>query len=273
MYVTVANSRTYYRDEGAGPAILFLHGNPDSADLWNGVIERLRGQFRCLAPDLPGFGRSQAPPAFDGTLEQEAAWVDGLVTALAITEPLNLVGHDFGGHFGLAWAIRHPEKVRRIALSNTSFFSDYRWHGLGRALRTPILGEVVMAFMNESGMVRGLRGAAPRLPVEHIRRTARLYTPAAKKMALKLYRAADPARFHGWEDQLPTLTARVPTLVLWGDQDPFAARRIADRFGAAQVRHFSDYSHWLPVEAPDEFARALAAFFASGEPRPASSDQ
>jgi pimeloyl-ACP methyl ester carboxylesterase len=272
MDITVAGSRVYYRDEGSGPPILFLHGNPDSADLWSGVIERLRGEFRCLAPDLPGFGRSAPPPTFDGSLEQEAAWVEGLVTALGLTEPINLVGHDFGGHFGLAWAIRHPARVRRIALSNTSFFSDYQWHGLGRALRTPILGEVVMAFMNESGMVRGLRGAAPRLPVEHIRRTARLYTPAAKKMALKLYRAADPAQFHGWEDQLPALTAQVPTLVLWGDQDPFAARRIADRFGAQAVRHFPDYSHWLPVEAPAEFAQALAAFFASSEQRAASSE-
>src|SRR5690349_12831543 len=107
MYLTVAGSRVYYRDEGSGPPILFLHGNPDSADLWTGVIEALRGTFRCLAPDLPGFGRSAAPPAFAGSLEQEAAWVDGVVTALGISEPINLVGHDFGGHFGLAWAIRH----------------------------------------------------------------------------------------------------------------------------------------------------------------------
>ncbi len=270
MFITVADSRVYYRDEGSGPPILFLHGNPDSADLWNGVIAHLRGEFRCLAPDLPGFGRSQAPPTFDGSLEQEAAWVDGLVTALGISEPINLVGHDFGGHFALAWAIRHPAKVRRLAVSNTSFFSNYQWHGLGRALRMPIVGEVVMAVTNESALVRGLRGAAPRLPVEHIRRTARLYTPAAKKMALKLYRAADPAQFHSWEDQLPALTTQVPTLVLWGDQDPFAARSIADRFSAQEVRHFPDYSHWLPVEAPAEFAAALAAFFGSSEQRAAS---
>ena len=263
MYLTVAGSRVYYRDEGSGPPILFLHGNPNSADLWSGVIERLRDDFRCLALDLPGFGRSAAPPAFDGSLEQEAAWVDGVVTALGISEPINLVGHDFGGHFGLAWAIRHPAKVRRIALSNTSFFSDYKWHSLGRTLRTPIVGEIVMALMNKSSLVRGLRDAAPRLTVEQIRQTARLYTPAAKKMALKLYRAADPDRFHGWEDKLPALTAQVPTCVIWGDKDPFAARSIADRFGAQEVHHLADVSHWPPVETPAEVARILAAFFAA----------
>lgn len=263
MYVTAAGSRVYYRDEGSGPPILFLHGNPDSADLWNGVIEPLRDTFRCLALDLPGFGRSAAPPGFDGSLEQEAAWVDGVVTALGITEPINLVGHDFGGHFSLAWAIRHPDNVRRIALSNTSFFSNYQWHGLGRALRIPIVGEVVMAMMNESALVRGLRGAAPRLTVEYIRQTYRLYTPTAKKTALKLYRAADPERFHGWEDKLPALAARVPICVIWGDQDPFAARAIADRFGAQEVPHFPDVSHWPPVEISAEFARILTAFFAA----------
>jgi pimeloyl-ACP methyl ester carboxylesterase len=262
MYATVAGSRVYYRDEGSGPPVLLLHGNPDSADLWDGVIEQLKDNFRCLAADLPGFGRSGAPAAFDGSLEQEAAWVEGLVTALGITAPINLVGHDFGGHFGLAWAIRHTDKVRRIVLSNTSFFSDYKWHSLGRTLRMPIVGEIVMALMNEAGLVRGLRDAAPRLTVEQIRQTARLYTPAAKKMALKLYRAADPAAFHGWEDKLPALTAQVPTCVIWGDRDPFAARTIADRFGAQEVHHLPDVSHWPPVEAPTEFARLVAAFFA-----------
>lgn len=263
MYSTVAGSRVYYRDEGSGPPILFLHGNPDSADLWSGIIEHLKGDFRCLACDLPGFGRSAAPPGFDGSLEQEAAWVDGVVTALGISAPINLVGHDFGGHFSLAWAIRHPDRVRRIALSNTSFFSDYRWHGLGRALRIPLVGEVLQAVTNEAALVRGLRGAAPRLTVEHIRQTAKLYTPTAKKAALTLYRAANPERFIGWEDKLPALAARVPICVIWGDRDPFAAPPIADRFGAQEVHHLPDVSHWPPVEIPAEFARILAAFFAA----------
>jgi pimeloyl-ACP methyl ester carboxylesterase len=263
MYLTVAGSRVYYRDEGSGPPILFLHGNPDSADLWSGVIEPLRATFRCLALDLPGFGRSAAPPTFDGSLEQEAAWVDGVVVALGISDPINLVGHDFGGHFGLAWAIRHPAKVRRIVLSNTSFFADYKWHSLARTLRTPIVGDIVMALMNESSLVRGLRDAAPRLTVAQIRETARLYTPAAKKMALKLYRAAGPAHFHGWEDKLPALAAQVPISVIWGDRDPFAPATIADRFHAREVHHLRDVSHWPPLEAPAEFARLVAAFFAA----------
>jgi pimeloyl-ACP methyl ester carboxylesterase len=132
MNITVQNTSVYLIDQGAGTPTLFLHGNPDSAELWSDVIALMSNEYRCLAPDLPGYGRSALLPDFKVSLENEARWVADLVDALAINEPLNLVVHDFGGHFGLAWAIRQPERVRRIAIMNTNFFSDYRWHRLAR---------------------------------------------------------------------------------------------------------------------------------------------
>ena len=71
--LSVQNVNVHLVDEGSGPPILFLHGNPDSADMWGGIVRRLKGQFRCLAPDLPGFGRSPAPRDFDCSLESMAA--------------------------------------------------------------------------------------------------------------------------------------------------------------------------------------------------------
>jgi pimeloyl-ACP methyl ester carboxylesterase len=260
MTVTVQGAPIFVIDEGAGSPTLFLHGNPDSADLWRGLIDHLGDRYRCLAADLPGFGRSGAPAAFDGSLTQMAGFVDGLVEALGLSAQLNLVGHDFGAQFSLAWAIEHPERVRRIVVSNTNFFSDYRWHSAARLLRTPLLGELTMALTNAGTLTRALRQAAPRLPAEHIRRAAALYTPAAKRMALRLYRAGDPRQFVGWEDRLLELTGRVPTCVLWGDQDPFAPAGTADRFGARVVHHFPEYSHWVVVEAVDAVAARLRAF-------------
>src|SRR3982751_356877 len=103
MHVKVEGARIYVVEEGEsqGHPVLFLHGNPDSADMWSGVIDRLKTKhrYRCIAIDLPGFGRSEAPAGFDASLESEARFVDDLVSALGITEPLDIVGHDFGGHF------------------------------------------------------------------------------------------------------------------------------------------------------------------------------
>jgi len=261
MNVDVEGARIYVVDEGEGQPVLFLHGNPDSADMWSGVIERLKGKYRCITIDLPGFGRSEAPASFDATLESEARFVDDLVAALGITVPLDIVGHDFGGHFALAWAISHPEKVSRVVVSNTSFFADYKWHRVGRLLRTPVVGEVAMAATNEAALVRNLRSAAPDLSVEQVKHTYSLYTPAAKKMALRLYRAANPEVFKAWEGGLRSLSEKVPLMVLWGDKDPFVAPGYAERFGAAVVHHFPEYSHWLPAEAPAEVAQKLDEFF------------
>ncbi len=262
--VVVQGVSVYVKDQGTGPPILFLHGNPDSADLWDGLVDLLSPRFRCLAPDLPGFGRSAAPRNFDCSLENMARFIDGLVDALGIAEPLNLVMHDFGGPFGLAWAIRHHWRVRRIVAINTVFFSDYRWHRWAKVWRTPVLGEMSMVLMNQWLFARALRHASPRLPSDHIGRAYAWVKPPMKRMVLRLYRATNPENFAWWEDHLKSMTVRVPALVLWGDQDPYIPRRYAEQFGARQVVHFPAYGHWLPAETPAKVAEHLLPFLAPG---------
>ncbi len=262
MPLTIQNVNVHLVEEGSGPPILFLHGNPDSADMWKEVIAPLSKKFRCLAPDLPGFGRSSAPVDFDYSLQNMAAFVDGLITALGIQEPLRLATHDLGTSFGLAWAIKHPNKVKRIAISNAMFFSDYRWHFWGQVWRTPLLGELSMILMNWGIFKLEMKRSSRKLTTEHMRRTYALMRGPMRKMIVRLYRASTPSLFAGWEEELLTLTARIPTCVLWGDRDPYIPSRFAERFGAQQVHHFPDCGHWLPAEAPKEVATHLLKLFA-----------
>lgn len=261
--VTVDGAQIYLLDEGAGTPTLFLHGNPDSADLWLDVIARLKDKYRCLAIDLPGFGRSEVPANFEVSLDGYARFIDALVNAIGIKEPLNLVGHDFGAHFGLAWAIKHPNKVKYIAILNTSFFSDYQWHSLAKMLRTPILGDIMIRMTNAQNFANSVRSSSPKLSDEHFQHTMALYTPKARQMALKLYRSTDPKWFMGWQDDLLKLTAQVPTCVIWGDWDQFAPKEYAERFGAQKVYHFPDCGHWVAAEDPDGTAKDLEEFFES----------
>jgi pimeloyl-ACP methyl ester carboxylesterase len=247
-------------DEGAGTPTLFLHGNPDSSEVWEDILPALAPHGRCIAPDLPGFGRSGAPADFDCSLDGMAAFVDGLVDALGVDEPLNLVVHDIGGPYGLAWAVRHPRKVRRLVIMNTVFFPDYRWHRMGRLWRTPLVGELVQALTTRRGFLRELRRGSRRLGDARIHRTYDLVTAPMKRMVLRWYRATDPRNFAGWDDQLLQLTARVPTLVLWGEHDPYIQARYADRFGTTNVERFPSVGHWLPAEAPTEVADRLLRF-------------
>src|SRR5215813_14960034 len=236
---------------GNGPPALLLHGNPDSGVMWEPIGKRLAAQLRCFAPDLPGFGRSEVPTDYEPSLDGMARFVEQLLRAADIKPPVDLIAHDFGGPFAFAWAVKHSGSVRRIVAINTVFFSDYHWHVWARVWRTPVLGELSMAVMNRLMFGRELRrGSGRRMPEEHIDRTWALITRRMKREVLRLYRAADPSRFKGWEDELLALTATIPTLVIWGDDDPYISSSYAERFNARKVVHLPQIGHWPTVEAP-----------------------
>ena len=261
MGVIVQNVNVYLVDRGSGRPVLFLHGVPDTAEIWSDVIIRLSTGYRCLAPDLPGFGRSIAPPKFDCSLENRVDFINDLVENIGINIPLNLVVHDHGGPYGLAWAVKHPRKVNRIVIMNTLFQSDYRWHIWARIWRTPLVGELSMMAINWPLFYWELRRGSRKLTGEQIRRVYSFKSRMMKQMILRLYRATDPRVFVSWEDALLKLTASVPTLVLWGDHDPYIAKHFAERFGSQMVQHFPDCGHWLPIEAADKVSKQLEEFF------------
>ena len=216
MDVKVQGAQIHVVDRGQGTPTLFLHGIPDSSEVWSAVTAKISGSYHCLAPDLPGFGRSSQPEHLRLTLDGMASFVDALVSALGITEPLNLVVHDIGGPYGLAWAVRHPHKVASIVILNTVFQPEYRWHRYGRICRTPLLGELMQLLTTQSGLARELRlSSGLKKPTrEYIAATYRQLGFATRRMVLRLYRALDPAQFTEWDQQLRRLTAAVPSLVL-----------------------------------------------------------
>jgi pimeloyl-ACP methyl ester carboxylesterase len=262
MFIEIEGTLIYLQEQGKGRPALFLHGNPDSADVWQPLIERLSPQMRCIAVDLPGFGRSKLPEHYPQTLGQLSAWVDGLLHALRIREPIHLIVHDLGAAFGLAWAAENPSKIHKLVISNAAFSTEYRWHRLARLFRTPLVGDMLLALTTPALLGRELRRASPRLPADHLERTAKLYTMEARQAALYLYRSADPKKLAGWEQQLLKGIAERPACVLWGDQDPYIPSTFADRYGAAKVHHLPECGHWPFVEDPDQSARILLAFLA-----------
>jgi pimeloyl-ACP methyl ester carboxylesterase len=260
--VSVQGIPIYLTERGSGPPVVLLHGNPDSSDVWEGVIERLSDRFRCIAPDLPGFGRSIPAPDAGYTLTGQARWVNDFLDALNISEPVNLAGHDVGGFYACAFAVEHEPRLRRLALMDTQFFSDYKWHFWGRVWRTRLLGELAMASMSYPLFAREVRRGSVTPPPGYERKAYTHVTPQMKRTVLKLYRLMDPSVFRGWEDRLRAVTNRVPTLVIWGDHDPYITPNFAEHFGAQHVHHFPDAGHWPQVEKPAEVARLLAEHFA-----------
>ena len=107
-----------YTDVGEGPPLLFLHGNPTWAYLYRHLIHGLSPTYRCIAPDYLGFGRSDKPTGFSYRPPAHAAHITALCNHLNLDD-LTLVVHDWGGPIGLAMALQHPERVRRLVLFNT----------------------------------------------------------------------------------------------------------------------------------------------------------
>ena len=138
MTVTIDNIQYYYQDEGEGAVVLLIHGNPDSADYWDGLRRHLVPTYRCIAPDLPGFGRSDVPDQLDFSLDYGHTWLQSFLEAIHLKESVHLVVHDIGAFFGLPWATKHPDQIKSICVTNTLYFSDYRWHFWGRVWSTPV---------------------------------------------------------------------------------------------------------------------------------------
>ena len=260
--IAVGGAGIAVNEWGAGPPVLLFHGNPDSGGMWEGIGGRLAARYRCIAPDLPGFGRSDVPAGYARSLDGMAGFVAQFLAAAGVVGPLDLIAHDFGGPFAFAWAVKHPGDVRRIVAFNTVFHSDYRWHFWAHVWRTPVLGEISMAVMNKPLFARELRRGSSALSQAHIDRTWAQITPRMKREVLRLYRASVPENFKTWEDEFQALTKRKPTLVIWGDKDPYVSRRFAERFNARRVVHLP-VGHWTPVEAPAECAETILQFFAA----------
>ena len=243
-------------DPAAHPIVL-VHGNPDSHAVWTDVVVRLAPRFRCIAPDLPGFGASRAPRDVDFAFERQGEFVAALLDALALAR-VDLVVHDIGAAFGVAFATAHAARVRTLTIFNASLFPHHFW---ARVWQTRGLGELAMLAANRALFVRQMRRGSPRMPRAHAEQAYAAFGRGARRAALRWYRTMR-RELAGWDERFRDATAAVPKQVVWGDLDPFVPIAIADRYGAP-VRHVADCGHWVMAEDPALAADAIAALVQS----------
>ncbi|GAB4511235.1 MAG: alpha/beta fold hydrolase [Anaerolineae bacterium] len=270
QFVTVQNIQIRVKEQGNGQPMLFIHGNPDSAEMWDGVIARLpQHGFRYLAVDLPGYGQSGDTRHFDWSTENRGRWIADVLDALQVTEPVIIVAHDHGGPFGASFAVQYPERVKKLVLQNTLFFADYEWHIFGKLWRVPLLGEY-LAFTQQFRItlpvaVWYMKRGSPLLTTRYIADLQKTWHWRMGKAMLALYRASTPALLQGWEERLMAFIGTTPTLVLWGDKDTYLPGRFAEQWhkAGAQLVRFPEAGHWLAIEKPAEYAHHLTAFIQS----------
>jgi pimeloyl-ACP methyl ester carboxylesterase len=264
-------------DEGAGPIVLLLHGNPDNADEWKPLIRLLRRDHRCIAPDLPGYGRrgrtNALPPAFDYSVRSQIRFVDDLLAALRVDEKITIVLHDIGGIMGVPWAAQNTGRLRAVVFTNTVAYPRFRWFALARRWGNPSpIGRAVgslsaraLAWAGGAIFRRVFSRQNPQLsPAEIDRFVADFALNAtARETTVREFREITRIEFFdGYDVMLKRISESVPTLTLWGEGDPYVEGRYAEQLFARKTVMLPGVGHWVPIVAADRLAEEIRSISA-----------
>jgi pimeloyl-ACP methyl ester carboxylesterase len=255
---------------GQGPTVLLLHGFPDTHAVWRKQVGPLAAAgYRVLAPDLRGYGRSEAPGGvYDYTLDKLRADVIGLLDALKI-EKVILVGHDWGGLIGWQIAAMSPQRVERFVALSTGHPSAIARAGLLQRLRMTYVLGFILPGIAEHTLRAGdwflLRQFTSEPGQADIWKRD-LSAPGRLTAALNYYRANLNLSFpHSYP------RVRVPVMGLWSDRDPaLGERQMRDSAhyveGEFRFERIRDADHWLQLTADKRVNTLLLDFFGSHLP-------
>jgi haloalkane dehalogenase len=252
-----------YRQDGPqdGPAVLLVHGYPESSYMWREALPALGAAgWRALAPDLPGYGDSEPDPP--GTWERHIEAIDRFVSELD-PGPVALVTHDWGVLVGLRWACDHPERVNALTISDGGFFADRRWHDLANAMRTPGEGEKLIAGYTREGLGGALTSLSSGISEQALDEYWKGFADDTRRQGhLERYRSGDFEKLEPYEGRLAQLG--VPTLILWGANDPFTtvknANRFHDEIPGSELEVFDGAGHFIWEDEPERAPAALVDF-------------
>jgi haloalkane dehalogenase len=275
-YLNLTGLRYHYLDEGRGEPLVMLHGNPTWSFYYRNLVLGLRENYRTIVPDHIGCGLSDKPDdsRYEYSLRQRVADLEALLDHLELRDNLTLVLHDWGGMIGMAYAHRHPERIKRLVILNTAAFPlppGKRLPWSLRLCRNPVIGPP---------LVRGLN-AFSRGAVRYC--VSKPLSPEVRDGCL--------APYDSWRNRIAVLRfvqdipltpgdrgfdlvnevavglhhfAALPMLICWGERDFVFDRHFLDewrrRFPAAEVHRFPDAGHYVLEDAGVEILSLIRDF-------------
>ncbi|HUF21660.1 MAG TPA: alpha/beta hydrolase [Burkholderiales bacterium] len=280
-FADLGDVRLHYVTAGKGPAVVLLHGWPQTWFMWRKILPGLCEHYRVIAPDLRGLGDSSRPDSgYDKKTVAHDIW--RLVHDVLGEERFFLVGHDWGGPTAFSLAAQHRDAVRRIAIfdvpvpgDGTPVFFNNRWHhGLHREHD---LAEALTAGREDVylGFFYRTWGASPdAISEEDQREYLRTYRqPGAMRAGFNFYRAT-PQDIEDNQAFLAQGKLQMPVLCYGGSEGRGRGKsaieswqRVAEnvRGGIAER-----CGHWIPEERPQWVLQQLLEFFGEQTPKPGS---
>ncbi len=268
--LSVPGGAISYVDEGVGPPVVMVHGNPTWSLYFRHLITALRGAHRVIVPDHLGCGLSDKPQAYPYRLIDHIENLTRLIRHLDLG-PVDLVVHDWGGAIGMGWATRHPELVRRVVVLNTAAFLSPRLPLRIAVCRIPLLGDVALRGMNAFAGAATFMAVERPLPADLRRAYLLPYNSWANRIAQLRFVQDIPLRpthptwavVDGIDRELAVLRDK-PMQIFWGGKDwcfddSFLGGWLT-RFPEAQAMRFDNAGHYVLEDAHEEIAPRVVRF-------------
>lgn len=266
-YLQIDGHTVHYIDEGSGPTLLLLHGNPSWSFAYRNIITELSGQFRCIALDYPGFGLSTAAPGYTFTPEAHSHVVERFITELGLTN-IRMMVHDWGGPIGLGVAGRRPDLFHALIIGNT-----WAWPAQGTphvAMFSRVAGNPLSRFLIRrfNAFVVWLMPAGinrPLTPAEKAAYRGPFPTPQSRQPVAILPGQILASRYYlaQVESGLARLTDK-PVLLVWGSADVGFRASERARFEATFPHHRTRIlfgaKHLIQECDPHAISEAIRAF-------------
>jgi pimeloyl-ACP methyl ester carboxylesterase len=274
---TVHGIKVFYREAGNpnAPAILLLHGFPSSSHMFRNLIPLLADHYRVVAPDLPGFGFSEAADRaqFRYTFDNLTHVIDGFTQAVGLGR-YALYVFDYGAPVGFRLALKHPERVTAIISQNGNAYEEglsEGWNPIQRYWKEPTasnraaLREFLKPDTTKLQYVHGVSDESLVAPEAYALDSALLARPGNDEIQLDLFLdyASNVALYPKFQEYFRT--RRPPLLAVWGKNDPFFLPPGAEAFKRdnpnAEV-HFYDTGHFALETHAGEIGAVIADFLA-----------
>lgn len=268
-YVPLADGgRVHYIDEGEGPTLLLLHGNPTWSFLYRGLVDELKDRFRLVAPDYPGFGLSKAGDGYSFTPSEHAQAVDELIRQLDLQDVVIMM-QDWGGPIGFRVALDNPDRIQGFVIGNTWAWPLER---AGQKAFSLLMGgwpgqfgawccNAVVRFFMSKGVATGLGDRELSMYLGPFVKRANRPPTHIFPAQLRRARAFLADVYAG----LPELADR-PVLLTWGLRDFAFQEPERSRFESLFPKHktvlLENAGHFIQEDAPIEIAVAIRKWHA-----------
>lgn len=264
-YVEVDGNRIHYIDEGSGPVLLCLHGNPTWSFVYRDIVRALTPYRRCIALDYPGFGLSTARPDYDFRPRSHRDVVSAFVDTLGLDE-MTLFVQDWGGPIGLGVAVRNPERVRGLVIANSwawSVAGDPHFEYFSTLMGGRVGGWLIPNlnfFVNVLIPLGTRRTMLSRKVMTAYRRP--FPTPDSRRpMRIFPREIIASSRYLEELEQSLTLLSHLPALILWGDRDFAFRSRERQKFEQMFPNHHKHIlkgaGHYVQEDAAAEISRTI----------------